>query len=142
MTIFWTILLIALIILEASTAQFVCIWFAGGAFASLICSMFNLEIWVQVCVFLIVTSILLISTKKIVSKLKGNVNEKTNIDALIGQTALVSEKISNNASEGAVKLGGIVWSARSENGEEIDLGEVVTVVRINGVKLIVKKTAG
>lgn len=142
MTIFWTVLLVALIILEASTAQFVCIWFAGGAFASLICSMFDLEPWIQICVFLAVTLILLISTKKIVRKLKSSTNEKTNVDALIGQTVIVTEKISNIAGEGAVKLGGMIWSARSDNSDEIDIGEIVTVIRIDGVKLIVNKKAG
>lgn len=142
MTIFWTVLLVALIILEASTAQFVCIWFAGGAFVSLICSMFDLEPWIQICVFLAVTLILLISTRKIVRKLKSSSNEKTNVDALIGQSAIVTEKISNIAGEGAVKLGGIVWSARSDNSDEIDIGEIVTVIRIDGVKLIVNKKAG
>lgn len=138
MAIFWAVLLLALIILEASTAQFVSIWFAGGALCALICAMCGAEIWIQIVTFFVVTVILLFATKKIVRKLKGSNIEKTNVDSLIGQSAKVCEKISNLNGQGAVKLGGMVWSARSENGEEIEENETVCVVRIDGVKLIVK----
>ena len=50
MTIFWTVLTIALIIIEASTAYFVSIWFSGGAFAALISSLFDISVykgWVE-----------------------------------------------------------------------------------------------
>ena len=139
MSIFWAILLVAMIILEAATAQFVSIWFAGGALAALICSMLTLEVWVQVAVFISVTLILLVLTRKIFKKLKGTTPEKTNIDAIIGQTALVTKTISNKMSEGTVKLGGMTWSARSDNGEVIEEGETVNILKIDGVKLIVNK---
>lgn len=138
MTVFWTILLIALVVFEASTANLICIWFAGGALCSLICSMLSLSIWIQIVVFIAVTAILLFVTKPIVTKLRNNHTEKTNTDALIGKTAIVTESISNIDSVGAVKLGAMTWSARSENDSRIEKGSVVTVQKIDGVKLIVK----
>ena len=62
----------------------------------------------------------------------------TNSDRLIGDTAVVTETIDNLEAKGAVKVQGQVWSARSENGEVIPENTPVTVVRIEGVKLIVK----
>ena len=139
MSIFWAILLLVTIIIEAATAQFVSIWFAGGALGALICSMLNFEVWVQVAVFIALTLLLLVLTKNIFKKLKGTTPEKTNIDAIIGQTALVTNTISNKLSEGTVKLGGMTWSARSENGEIIEEGEIVNILKIDGVKLIVNR---
>ena len=39
---------------------------------------------------------------------------------------------------GEVKVGGLCWSARAEDGRVIPVGTEVTVVEIRGVKLIVK----
>ena len=137
MALFWTLLIIGFIVLEASTAQFVCIWFAGGALVGLICALLGANIYIQITLFVISSAILLLFTKKLVQKLKNGKNEKTNVDALIGQTAVVTEDISNINSAGAAKVGAMVWSARSENGEEISEGSLVTIERIDGVKLIV-----
>ena len=63
----------------------------------------------------------------------------TNLDAVIGETAVVVEEISNTEETGAVKIQGKVWSARSENGEVIEKDAIVSVVEIKGVKLICKK---
>ena len=56
---------------------------------------------------------------------------------VIGKEAHVTEDIDNLMGTGAVKCLGKEWSARSENGEVIAKGEIVTVVKIEGVKLIV-----
>lgn len=137
MSIFWTILTILLIITEASTSYFVSIWFAGGAFAALISSLFDVGIIWQILIFVAVTTILLIATKPIVKKLRKTSFEKTNVDALIGKTAIVTEAITDNNSTGSVKLDGKIWSARSKHGTDINEGQLVTVEEISGVKLIV-----
>ena len=137
MPVLWTILTIASIIIEAVTVNFVSIWFAGGAFAALICSLFNIGIWVEAGVFVVVTIILLIATKPFVKKMTRAEAEKTNVDSLIGKTAIVTEKICNNNSEGAAKIDGKIWSARSKTNEDIDAGQAVTIEKIDGVKLIV-----
>lgn len=137
MALFWTIMIAGFIILEAATTQLVCIWFAGGAFAALITAMCGLNPWFQTTVFVITAALLLIFTKQFVRKLKSKTPVKTNVDALIGQTAVVTEALSNLNSIGSVKVRGMIWSARSENGNDIKEGSLVTVKEIDGVKLIV-----
>jgi len=134
----WTVVTVLLATLEAVTVQFVSIWFAGGAFAALITAILGLSIWWQLAVFLIVSSLLLFFTRSFVRKLRSKGQEKTNSDAIIGTSTVVCKKISNLNSEGAVKIRDVVWTARSENDEDIEEGTLVTVVRIEGVKLIVK----
>lgn len=135
--IFWTIAIIAFMIIEASTAQFVSIWFAGGSFAALVAAIFEASIPLQILFFVLVSGLLLIFTKKLVDRLKSPTAIKTNFDALIGQTAVVTEDISNPDGKGAAKLRGIEWSARSADGNKIRQGTYVTVENIDGVKLIV-----
>ena len=62
---------------------------------------------------------------------------RTNVDAVIGQEGIVTEAIDNLEAVGTVKLNGLPWSARSESGAKIASGTVVTVRRVDGVKLIV-----
>lgn len=137
MEILWLILLVGFIVLEAATTQFICIWFAGGAFAALICAMCNLNMTVQSTVFVVISALLLVFTKQFVDKLKSKSKTKTNADALIGESAVVLKDISNLDATGSVKLRGIEWSARSCDGSIIPANSHVTVKEIDGVKLIV-----
>ena len=76
-------------------------------------------------------------TRPLVKKYVNSRSQPTNADMVIGKEALVTEAIDNVESAGAVAVGGKVWTARSENGEPIEVGSIVTVLRIEGVKLIV-----
>ena len=52
---------------------------------------------------------------------------------------MVTEEIYNISAKGLVKVKGSVWTARSEaDNERIAEGTHVTVIRIEGVKLIVR----
>jgi membrane protein implicated in regulation of membrane protease activity len=65
-------------------------------------------------------------------------SQPTNADMMIGKEALVTEDIDNVEATGAVSVGGKVWTARSADGGRIKSGAVVSVLRIEGVKLIVE----
>ena len=52
---------------------------------------------------------------------------------------MVVEDIKNIEGLGAVKINGLVWSARSQDGEDISVGEIVVIKKIEGNKTIVKK---
>lgn len=139
MALLWTVVTVLLAVIEAATTQFVSIWFAGGAFLALIAAIIGLGVWWQITVFVITSCILLLLTRPFIKKAFSKGPEKTNSDAVIGMKVPVYAKINNLSSEGAVKIRDVVWSARSENGEEIDAGSIVEIVRIEGVKLIVKQ---
>ena len=63
---------------------------------------------------------------------------KTNVDSLIDKKALVIKSI-KKYEVGQVKINGVVWSAISEDSEDIPKGVEVFVVRVEGVKLVVKR---
>ena len=135
--IFWLIIALIMLIVEALTAGLTTIWFAGGAFAAVVCALLDLPIAVQIVIFFIVSICLLVFTRKIfVEKLKTG-SQKTNVDALIGERAIVEAAIPAYGV-GQVKVGGQVWSAICEKPEtEIEAGKLVKVHAIEGVKVIV-----
>lgn len=135
---FWIVMLIAFVVIEASTAQLLTIWFAVGALAALISQMLGADVWLQWLIFVAVSAVIVAATRPLVKKYARPKIQPTNADRCIGQTAVVTEDIDNISGKGAAKVNGIEWSARSETGEIIKAGETVTVVKIDGVKLIVK----
>ncbi len=76
-------------------------------------------------------------TRPLVKKYVNNKVEPTNADIVIGKECRVTERIDNIAGTGAVYVDGKTWTARSEDDTPIAEGELVTAVRIDGVKLIV-----
>lgn len=140
MTVFWLVAMIALFVVEAATVNLVTLWFAFGALAALITSLLGGELWLQIVVFIAVTVITLIPTRKIAKKyFSKSHHQATNSDLVIGKDCIVVEEIDNLISTGAVKCLGKEWTARSENGEKIAVGETVIAIAIEGVKLIVRK---
>jgi membrane protein implicated in regulation of membrane protease activity len=63
---------------------------------------------------------------------------RTGTAALVGQSALVVERIVNGEGVGCVKIGGEVWTARSyEEDGVIEAGRRVEVVEIRGATALV-----
>ena len=137
MAVVWLVLAVIFLIIEGITVGLATIWFAAGAFVALLLSLFDVPVMVQAAVFLIVSLVLLFSTRKIfVEKLKAG-SEKTNVDALIGREGMVTAVIAPFAP-GQVKVGGQVWSAVGKNPEEaFAVDQLVKIHAIEGVKLIV-----
>ena len=108
----------------------------SSGIVSLILSFFIESFYIQFAVFVILGIILLITTRPILQKILKIKDEKTNLDRVIGMTAIVTETITKN-EVGEVKVDGKRWTAYADN--EIDIGCTVKVLDINGVKIKVKK---
>lgn len=138
-TIIWLVAAVVMAIIEASTVQLVSIWFAIGAVAGCITSLFTESIPIQLIVFAAVSALALIVTRPLVKRIKVKRAEATNADRYIGKTGVVIDTIDNAAAKGLVKVGNTTWSARSLDGKPIEKGASVIVAAIEGVKLMVKE---
>ena len=139
MLIFWLILLIVAIAIEALTLGLTCIWFAGGALVAILAAILNLPVIVQVILFFVVSVILLVFTRPIAVKYFNKDRIKTNVESMVGKQAIVISEIDNLQGIGQVTVAGQEWSARSVDDKlGFQVGEVVRVVAVNGVKLVVK----
>lgn len=137
MSIVWAAVMLVFLIIEGATAGLTCIWFAIGALAGLIEALFGAPLWLQIVWFFVISVVTLYFTRPLVKKYVNSKSQPTNADMVIGKEALVTEAIDNVEGAGAVAVGGKVWTARSDNGSPVEVGKIVTVLRIEGVKLIV-----
>ena len=133
----WLALLVVFLVLEASTVTMVSLWFAAGALAAMIVSLFHGAVWLQWVAFLSVSGVLLALLRPLVRKHFTPRLTRTNVDSVIGSTGLVTVTIENVSATGQVKLNGMEWTARSTSGEPIPEGTVVRVDKIEGVKAFV-----
>ena len=140
MTQAWLIAVALFLLIEFATPALTTIWFAGGALLAMICSLMGGPIWLQCTLFVVGSAVLLFLTRPLAVRLLNKDAVRTNADSLIGKEAVVTEKIDNLRSTGAVQVSGQVWTARSVNPEHvIEKDEIVMVRSIEGVKLIVGK---
>jgi len=138
MTAFWGAAILLFVIVEAATTGLTSIWFALGALAALIASLFGAQLWLQLLWFIIISVAALLVTRPLARKYVNSRRQPTNADRSIGQVATVKERIDNIAGTGAVFVDGKLWTARSQSGEVIEKGTLVLIADIEGVKLIVR----
>lgn len=140
-TIFWLVLFVVLLIIEIITMGLTTIWFAGGALVACLLAFIGFTLPVQIIVFLLVSTALLVLTRPIAIKFFNKERQKTNAESLIGQKAIVIERIDTIRGTGRAEVNGMEWSAKTDEAEEmIEPGTVVIIEGIQGVKLIVRKS--
>lgn len=137
---FWLAALVVFLLAEAATVSLVSIWFAAGALVAIVVSLLGFGLVTQVTLFLLTAVILLISLRGMVRKFINPKIIRTNVDAIVGKTGVVTTPINNVAALGQVKIGGMEWSARSTTGAHLEAGTTVTVDRVEGVKVFVSLT--
>lgn len=92
---------------------------------------------IQTAVFVISSIALIFLTKPFVKKyIDKDTVVPTNANSLIGKKAKVTKAI--DSEPGLVKVKGEVWTAISENDVRIEEDSEVEVLKIDGVKLVVK----
>lgn len=133
----WLFVILICILFEISTVNLVSIWFIASGIITLILSIYVDSLLIQMAVFVLLGTLLLITTRKPLQKMVNNVKkEKTNIDRILDMTGIVTEEIKKNKN-GAVKIDGKTWTAISE--EDIPVDSIVKVLSIESTKLRVKK---
>lgn len=135
----WLIIAGLFFVGEMITVGFLVFWFGVGALIAMVVSFFTSNIIIQTTVFIMSSAFLLLITKPFVKKFVDVKSTNTNAFSIIGKKAFVIKEI-NSHSIGQIKINGEVWSAETENNETIPEGSEVEIVRINGVKAIVKPT--
>lgn len=132
----WFAVFLFAAIIEASTMDLSSVWFSVGALIALIAGALGASPVVQIVLFIIISTALLIGLRPVFKKYLKRNDSKTNVDRLIGKTAVCLKAILNG-ERGEVKIDGKIWTAIAN--ENIQVNEKVTVLAIEGVKLVVQK---
>ena len=134
----WAIAIVVFLVVEWIVPGLVSLWFAIGAVPALIAALLGAPMWLQVVWFIVVSVIALAVTRPLAKKYVNSKASHTNADMVIGQDCVVKETINNVEACGCAAIQGKEWTARSEDGSIIPAGSIAEVVRIEGVKLIVR----
>ena len=131
----WILIAITFIILELVTTSFFLVWFGVGSITAAILNYLGFDIYVQFTSFIIISLVLILSTRKFANKITPENPKKTTAERLIGKNAKVLRKIDDNTF--VVNVAGEEWSAHSN--DLIEVNETVKVVGINSIILIIEK---
>ncbi|MDE6302062.1 MAG: NfeD family protein [Clostridia bacterium] len=136
MTCIWLAVTVIAIIIELTTPQLISIWFAVGG---VVCIAFSfipgLPWWGEIIIFSIISVALLFALRPFLAKYLKSKNLKTNIDRIIGkEIRMLSQADFDNL--GTAKLGDVVWTVKSADGDVLRTDEIVKIVDIDGNKLI------
>ena len=140
----WLTVFLVFAVVEMLTLDLFFIMLGGGALAGLAASLGGADLWLQIVIFSVVSLLMVGFVRPVALKhLRSSpADQRSNIERLIGESALVMEPVSQ--SGGLVKIGGDVWSARSETGV-LAPGQHAVVSAIDGATAVVApqpETAG
>ena len=139
--IFWIVLILVFAIIEISTLEFTFLMLAGGSLGGLVSGLFGLPWWAQFIVAFVLALLLLFAVRPPLLRAlrKGGDPARSNVDALLGLSGVVTNDFSGNAAH--VKLAnGEVWTARPSNqtgDRALVEGEKVVVTAIEGATAVV-----
>jgi membrane protein implicated in regulation of membrane protease activity len=137
----WQILVtlgIIAFIAEIFTAGFISGSVGIGFFFAAAGSYFDLELKWLILLFSLGVALTYFLIRPVILKIGYRNSVKTNRDALIGRTGIVTEEIDNRQDKGRVKVDGDDWKARVAGEEVIPAGANVKIIAIESIVLIVE----
>lgn len=138
----WLLVAAVFVVIEIFTSGFAVACFSAGCVFGAILAACDLSLTWQVVAFAIGTFLSFILIRPVVMRYldkKTNDNHiKTNMDNIIGKTAVVTERIEGNGY-GRVKIDGDDWKAQTADGAAAEVGEKVRIESFESIILTVKK---
>ncbi len=134
---FWGVITLFLLVIEALTPQLLSIWFATGALCALFVAALGGEFWLQASVWLVVSSAMLVAMRPLSRRFKERRVERMNATRIIGRHGITTTRIDPDLG-GQIRIDGAVWTVKCADETPIEEGVRVTVLRIEGVKAVVR----
>lgn len=136
----WIIVALFFFILEIFTPGFAVACLSIGAIGGAVASACDIDLKFQILVFAVCTLLAFVLVRPIMLKLFHGKSQgvATNVDALIGRQAVVSEEIKPVVG-GRVKVDGDDWKAVTADGKAVDAGKVVRILKVESVILTVEE---
>ena len=138
----WLLIAAVFVVIEIFTSGFAVACFSVGCVFGAILAACDLSLTWQFVAFAVGTFLAFILIRPVVMRYldkKTNDNGvKTNMDSIIGKTAVVTEKIEENGF-GRVKIDGDEWKAQTSDGSAVEVGTKVKIEAFESIILTVKK---
>lgn len=134
----WILLALAFGAVELASVSFFSSLFGLGALVAAVSTLF-ISAWpLQAGIFLVASILFVILLRPICLRACNQQIVHTNVARIIGLPGSVVVSIDNIQGVGQVKVEGEVWTARSLTGDPIPLDSRVEVVRVEGVRAVVR----
>jgi len=137
----WLVLALIFTLIETATTTFFIFWFGIGAAAAALAAYLGAHFVVQMLVFLAVSLVFVAYTRPFARRVQRS-RVKTNVDAMVGRSGIALDRLDGRGGTGLVKVGGETWTAVAAEDAPVEKGQRVTVLGVDGVKLIVRPLAG
>ncbi|NLW18068.1 MAG: NfeD family protein [Firmicutes bacterium] len=134
----WILIALAFGAVELATVSFFSSLFGLGALVAAVSSLFISNWMAQAIVFIVASVCFVLMLRPIILRSFDKEKTRTNVSRLIGRPGSVIVAIDNTEGVGQVKVDGEIWTARSLTGEPIPVDSRVEVVRIEGVRAVVR----
>lgn len=138
----WLLVAAVLVVIEIFTSGFAVACFSVGCVFGAILAACDVSLTWQVVAFAIGTFLAFVLIRPVVMKYldkkTNNDHVKTNMDNIIGKTAVVTERI-EDGGYGRVKIDGDDWKAQTTDGTSAEVGEKVRIESFESIILTVKK---
>ncbi|OHD53270.1 MAG: hypothetical protein A2014_05080 [Spirochaetes bacterium GWF1_49_6] len=134
----WMIIGVALIVIEIFTPGFFMLLPGIAGIVAGVVAIWVPSLAIQLAVFIVLSAGLIIFLRPLVLKMNGKNQQETNADGMIGKVVLVTEDIDNKTDKGYIKCYSDHFPARSESGTSFVKGEMVRIVRMEGIKVFVE----
>lgn len=135
----WIAVAVIFGIIEVLTLGILTVWFAIGAVFAAVAAILGMGFLGQFVVFLVSSIVLLYFTRPIAEKYLKIGEHKTNAESLIGEKAIIIQSFEKGQT-GQAKVRGQVWSCEDVLGRDsYKEGDEVIIVKIEGVRLLIKR---
>ena len=138
---FWIVFGVILMVIEILTPTFFIFWFGLGSLAAAVVAYFHENTLLELLTFVIVSAILVLSTRRLAKKLSGEQIRSINVDDIVGKEAIVIERVDNNAgTAGVVKINGDMWRAVSfDDNITFEKGELAVIEKVEGAHVVIRQ---
>ena len=135
----WAVVIVIFLVIESLTVGLQAVWYAIGALAALVASLFQLAPWIQLVLFLCGAVVQIIVTPPIPSHFSPVPDFSFRASPLAGMTGVAQTEIPSDVP-GSIEIGGKIFPAVVEEGTEaIPSGAAVVVIGLGDECLVVSR---
>jgi membrane protein implicated in regulation of membrane protease activity len=137
----WIVVAVFFFVTEVFTAGFVLLCFGIGALGGALAAYLGAGLAWQIVVFIVVSVASVVLARPFADRISRPGVQQIAGNRMIGKWAVVLQKVDPIANTGMVRLDSERWRAESLDGELLEVGEVVEVLGVDGVRLQVRAAA-
>ena len=136
----WIVLAVFFFLTEIFTAGFVLLCFGIGALGAALVAFLGAGLAWQIVVFIVVTIAAVVLARPFADRISRPGVQPIAGNRMIGKWGVVLQTVDPIEGTGMVRVESERWRAESKDNVQLEVGEVVKVVSVDGVRLQVQAT--